>query len=122
MNFSSDPDRATVSTREGSVVGVTPFSIDLPYGEAPVELIVHKDGYQAKVSAFVPDLPLPVFTVLERSAEPEEPTATVDDPAFEPAKVPPLRGRSHPHRTHIARARAIVHPIDADDIMTPSTW
>jgi serine/threonine protein kinase len=122
VNFSSDPDRATVSTREGSVVGVTPFSIDLPYGEAPVEYIVHKDGYQAKVSAFVPDLPLPVFTVLERASEPQAPTATADDPAFEPAKLPPLRGRSHSHRTRVARVPAAVHPIDADDIMTPSTW
>ena len=66
VNFSSDPDGATVSGRDGSVLGVTPFSTQVPFREVPVEVVVHRDGYLTKVSSFVPNLPLPVFATLEK--------------------------------------------------------
>jgi hypothetical protein len=118
VNFSSDPDGATVSRRDGAVVGVTPFSTDIPYGETPVEYVVHKDGYLAKVSAFVPNLPLPVFAALEKEPEPPARRATDEVAAGEKRPPEPARGRSH--AAH--RPRAVVHPVDADDIMAPSTW
>jgi serine/threonine-protein kinase len=125
VNFSSDPDGATVSTRDGSVVGVTPFSKEIPYGEAPVEYVVHKDGYVAKVSAFVPNLSLPIFAALEKAPEPpppEQAPAAAGEPTVAEARAAPQAGRSRAaHRRRVPR-RAVVHPIDADDIMRPSTW
>jgi tRNA A-37 threonylcarbamoyl transferase component Bud32 len=118
VNFSSDPDGATVSRRDGSVVGVTPFSTEIPAGDDPVEYVVHKDGYLAKVSAFVPNLPQPIFAVLER-----EPEAPAEEPAAAETKTAPApHDRPHAaHRPH-AKTPAVVHPVDADDIMAPSTW
>lgn len=115
VNFSSDPDGATVSRRDGSVVGVTPFSIEIPYGEAPIECVVHKDGYLAKVSAFVPDLSLPVFAVLQKA--PDLPAAM----AAAPDDVASVL-RSHARRPHALHPAAVVHPVDGDDIMAPSSW
>jgi hypothetical protein len=125
VNFSSDPGGATVSRRDGSVVGVTPFSIEIPYGEAPVEYVIHKDGYLAKVSAFVPDLPLPISALLEKTPKLPAATATVDDPALALVKAPPPPGRSsahRPHAVHAVYAPATVHSPDDDDVMAPSKW
>ncbi len=121
VNFSSDPDGAIVSRRDGSVVGVTPFSIEIPYGATPVEYLVHKDGYLAKVRAFVPDLSLPVFAVLEKA--PELPaTADADDPPLALVQAaPPLARRQPAHRPQTAH-RPAVRPYDSDDIMAPSAW
>jgi hypothetical protein len=127
VNFSSDPDGATVTTRDGAIVGVTPFSMEIPFGDAPVEYLVRKDGYAAKVSAFVPNLPMPVFAVLEKNEAPAAPPpppattvagASVDapDPADPHVAPRPARARRH----HPRRPATI--PIDGDDIMRPSTW
>jgi len=114
VNFSSDPVGATVSRREGSVLGVTPFATQVPYGDVPIEFIVHKAGYVTKVSSFVPNLPLPVFAVLEKVPDP--PTLTVPAPA--PAEAARERSRHHAH----ARTLVSAPPLDGDDIMKPSTW
>ncbi|HLK88771.1 MAG TPA: serine/threonine-protein kinase [Polyangia bacterium] len=121
VNFSSDPDGATVTTRDGAVVGVTPFSMEIPYGEAPVEYLVRKDGYVAKVSAFVPNLPMPVFAVLEKKESPPPPApppaAGVADVQADPPPEPrPAHARQHHPRPPVTM------PVDGDDIMRPSTW
>ena len=123
VNFSSDPDGATVSRRDGSVLGVTPFATQIPYREQPVEYVVHKPGYLTKVSAFVPNLPLPVFAVLEKVPDPPALTASVagtDGAVAEAKSAIAAQGRAHHH----ARPSTMVSapPVDGDDIMKPTTW
>jgi len=122
VNFSSDPNGATVSRRDGSVLGVTPFATQIPYRDVPVEYVIHKHGYVSKVSSFVPNLPLPVFAVLERIPDPP----TLAAPAAAGDAVADAKGTTatQPRAHHHARPRTLVAapPLDGDDIMKPSTW
>jgi hypothetical protein len=65
-SFSSDPQGAIVARSDGFVLGVTPLSTEVPFGDDAVEYVVHKDGYVSKVTSFVPNLPLSVLTLLEK--------------------------------------------------------
>ena len=132
VNFSSDPAGATVSNDDGAVLGVTPLSAEIPYGDSPVDYRLQKEGYVAKVSSFVPNLPSPVFVLLER-IEPPAPPAVVA-PADAPGVASglaarPLTGvlspararaaRESRHRLSAQRLRDLVD--DGDDVMPPST-
>jgi serine/threonine protein kinase len=121
VNFSSDPPGATVSRRDGSMLGVTPFSTQIPYREVPVDFVVQKHGYVTKVSSFVPNLPLPAFAVLEKIPDPPALTGPASAPNEAVAEgATSAQGRSH-HHAH-ARPLASAPPADSDDIMKPSTW
>jgi serine/threonine protein kinase len=128
VNFSSDPDGATISRSDGSILGVTPLSIDVPYSDKAVEYRVTKDGYAAKVSSFVPNLPLPVFALLEKNQEPAAPA-----PAAPPVEDPPIPDVRSATQT-VAAARAAHHhhhsavssapsgdTDDGDGVLAPSS-
>ena len=123
VNFSSDPDGAIVSRSDGSVLGVTPLSTEIPYSDRPVDYRVHKEGYASKVSSFVPNLPSPVFVLLEkieqRQAAPSAPPAAAPSLAdiLSPAHLGGLRRGRH----HSRAARPSVPMDDGDDVMPPST-
>ena len=123
VNFSSDPDGAIVSRSDGSVLGVTPLSTEIPYSDAPVDYHVHKDGYAPKVSSFVPNLPSPVFVLLEKIEPPE--AAPSAPPAPEPSLadvLPPARLGVIRRGRHLTRSPRPIVPIDdGDDVLPPST-
>jgi serine/threonine protein kinase len=129
VNFSSDPTGAIVSRNDGAVLGVTPLSVEIPYSDAPVEYRLYKEGYATKVSSFVPNLPSPVFVLLERKdrpapgAAPAAPTAESQPSATEPSLAPaPARARPSRegrHRLSAERLRSLID--DGDDVMPPST-
>jgi PEGA domain len=112
VNFSSDPDGATVYRSDGSELGVTPLSIEIPYGDAPVDFRVQKDGYAPKVSSFVPNLPLPIFALLEKSAQSALADAGVAlaDPPIPDA---PIAARPLPAPKRHRQRRA--EPVEATD-------
>jgi serine/threonine protein kinase len=127
VNFSSDPAGATVSRNDGAVLGVTPLSAEIPYSDRPVDYRLQKEGYTPKVSSFIPNLPSPVFVLLERIEGPAPPPAArsvaptlPDRPLSEapsPARVKAAReGR---HRLSAERRRDLLD--DGDDVMPPST-
>jgi PEGA domain-containing protein len=130
VNFSSDPDGATVFA-SGSVLGVTPLSVELPYGDGPIDYRVQKEGYVPKISSFVPNLPAAVFALLEREdrqtpSPPDlEPTALA---ATAPAEDPPLPNGSvaathvaSALRRHYHRARSPSPALDdGDGVLAPS--
>ena len=129
VNFSSDPAGATVSRSDGVVLGVTPLSAEIPYSDKPVDYRLQKEGYNAKVSSFVPNLPSPLFVLLERSEPPPAPAPAA------PSVAPPVASRPATDLPSPARARATresrhrfsaVQPRaflsdDGDDVMPPST-
>jgi hypothetical protein len=130
VNFSSDPAGATVSRDDGSVLGVTPLSAEIPYSDRPVDFRLQKEGYSAKVSSFVPNLPSPVFVLLERIEPPAPPPAATPSVAPTIATRPPTgagalsSARTRPtrearHRLSAERLRDLVD--DGDDVMPPST-
>jgi serine/threonine protein kinase len=116
VNFGSDPNGATVYRNDGSVVGVTPLSIEVPYGDVKVDYRLQKDGYAPKVSSFVPNLPQPIFTLLER----KKPLAV----AALPVQDAPMTDGPSPARTiskETSRRHRRTEPIaDGDDVLAPS--
>src|SRR5665811_1265736 len=65
VTFNSDPDGATVTRADGTVLGVTPLQTSLAYGDTATSYLVRKEGYAAKTLSVVPNVPAPFFTVLE---------------------------------------------------------
>jgi serine/threonine protein kinase len=130
VTFKSDPEGATVVRADGTVLGVTPFPSDIPYGDRPIEYVIRINGYVSTTATIVPNSPSPVFALLRKEApapEPEQPTAGGLVPVLgaseapEPQWVSPVKVVRH----HIAakaapfrRARA----VDGDDTLQPSEY
>ena len=132
VNFSSDPAGATVSRGDGAVLGVTPLSTEIRYSDKPVDYRLQKEGYTPKVSSFVPNLPSPVFVLLERLPPPAPSPAapgvatsvasTVAAPrplASVPSPARARASRESRQRLSTERYRDLVD--DGDDVMPPST-
>jgi hypothetical protein len=78
INFGSDPDGATVTReRDGTELGSTPLSVEIPYGNSPERFVLRKPGFDTKTLVVVPNLPVPLFASL---------TATPKGPAEEMAR------------------------------------
>ena len=73
VTFNSDPDGATVAASDGTVLGVTPLLMNVPFSATAIEYVIRKDGYLAKVASIVPDKPSPFFAVLQVRANPVPP-------------------------------------------------
>jgi serine/threonine protein kinase len=133
VNFGSDPTGAIVSRSDGAVMGVTPLSLEIAYSDTPVEYRLYKQGYAPKVSSFVPNLPSPVFVLLERAPQPVAPPVTASavsmspdgpnvaerPPAGDPAPARARAARESRHRLTAERPRYLID--DGDDVMPPST-
>jgi tRNA A-37 threonylcarbamoyl transferase component Bud32 len=123
VNFNSAPSGALVFGGDGALLGTTPLSAEIPYGDAPVEYQVRKDGYTSKTASFVPNLSLPVFAVLE-------PIAAPSPPPVEPAPASRVSARQTvatvkpPRQNRPPRPdpRPPEAPADADEVMAPTTW
>jgi serine/threonine protein kinase len=131
VNFSSDPAGATVTRSDGTVLGVTPLSAEIPYGDKPVDYRLSRDGYSAKVASFVPNLPSPVFVLLERIELPAPTLATPSPrsslasgvtPAPQAAVPTPAQARVSRESRHRLSAERLHDLVDdGDDVMPPST-
>jgi tRNA A-37 threonylcarbamoyl transferase component Bud32 len=65
INFMSDPDGATVTrVDDGTELGKTPLSLEVPYNDASVQFVLRKPGYEDKTMFIVPNLPAPMFATL----------------------------------------------------------
>ncbi|MEA2696258.1 MAG: eukaryotic-like serine/threonine-protein kinase [Myxococcales bacterium] len=108
VNVSSDPDGATVTSADGTVIGTTPLSTEVTYGDTPIEYVIRKDGYAAKTTSIVPNLPSPVFAVLQRVKPPTlaEPSARVMAATTTAMAPPPPALPASPATVPAARARA----------------
>jgi len=106
VNFNSDPAGATVAREDGVVLGVTPLSTTVPFGEAPQRYVVSKAGFHSKSVSLVPNLPSPIFAVLqiERASQPlarPAPQATPAVWATAGRRSPSRAGRSHDQQRRV---------------------
>jgi eukaryotic-like serine/threonine-protein kinase len=122
VNFNSDPDGATVTRSDGTVLGITPLSTEVPYGDTAIEYVIRKEGYLAKSESIVPNLPSPVFAVLQgddpvfaEQAPPAVDPPVADAPA-EPTKRP-AAARSVNHHAKLQSARRPPPPDDSDGVL-----
>ncbi len=128
VNFSSDPGGATVSRKDGTVLGTTPLSTQIAYSDTPVEVLIQKPGFQPKTVAFVPNMPIPVVTVLRKDAPlAGERTVPAPQPS-EPAGRSRVATRgsvaaTRPAQTPGSAPAAHVSEVGGDDdVMAPTTW
>ena len=83
INFSSDPDGATVlRALDGWELGRPPLSVEVPYSDTSVEFKLRRAGYEDKSVIIGPTLPAPFFATLRPLATP-----TVAIPAPSPRRA-----------------------------------
>jgi serine/threonine-protein kinase len=104
VSFASDPDGATVSASDGEKLGTTPLSVEIEAGDSPVVYVFRKDGFQPKAISFIPNVPSPVFAVMQAEA-----VAAVRDAGPQPEPdderaVPPRTPRPRPAHRRVSAA------------------
>jgi serine/threonine protein kinase len=130
VTFDSDPQGAAVDHGDGTALGVTPFSMDLPYSDVATEYSFRKTGYVTKVVPLVRNRPSPLFAGLrkEAPAPPAEPAAPVSElPSVAPDAPPPPKSPAPMRRRHAETQPALAPPGEGpvateperDDTMAP---
>jgi len=127
VTFDSDPEGASVVRADGVVLGTTPLSTSLPFGDAAIEYVIRRDAYLSQTTSIVPNVASEVFATLQRDdpgppSDPaslaagsanESPPATAPSPALA-TRLPPSR-RAARHPSSAPRLDA-----DSDDVLDPS--
>jgi serine/threonine protein kinase len=111
VNFSSDPDGATIVTADGKTLGRTPLSMEVPYSDSAVEFQFRKPGFETKAMYIVPNLPSPLFASMHAVAPPK-PATIVPPPA---AAAAAAKHASSPHRSRPRDTK-----MDEDAVLAPT--
>jgi len=125
VNFNSDPEGATVARADGTVLGVTPLSTEVPYGDTAIEYAIGKVGYRSKAASIVPNLSSPLFAVLQKVEPIVEPIVTAP-PSVEAIAAPRPVARRAVARSarHLSKGRLmgrVSEPAtDRDGVLDPS--
>jgi serine/threonine protein kinase len=119
ISFSSDPDGATVVGDDGTTLGTTPLSIQVPRAERPAEYVFQKPGFESKTMSLIPNVPSSLFALMqaeEPRAEPAPTSApTVDD---DPPSTARVATASHHH--HDKSLETLRDDADDDGVLAPS--
>jgi len=122
INFSSDPDGATVVEADGTVLGMTPLSTEVPYGDQPIEYVIRFKGYLSRTTSIVPNRPSPVFAMLQK--DPPAPLPEREQPIAEPAEAAAKKKASVPSARRRLAAKAAqprqAPAPDGDETLQPS--
>jgi len=121
LNFNSDPVGATVVRLDGLVLGVTPLSTEVPYADVAIEYVVQKEGFLSKTVAVVPNLPSPIYAVLERASLADPPLFVRPEPASAPISGAEPRPRRAARTAHHRPSSAPAVAPDEDETLAPST-
>lgn len=130
VTFNSDPDGATVVRADGTVLGVTPFPSQIPYGDQPIEYVLRLNGYVSTTATIVPNARSPVFALLRKlvpAPEPEQKTAGGIAPVLSASEAPAPQRLSpvkvvHHHVAAKAAPFRRAREIDGDDTLQPSEY
>jgi serine/threonine protein kinase len=122
LTFTSEPEGATV-LHHGAVLGITPFSAEVPRSDAPDEYVVRQEGFVSKTLTVVPSVASPVIVSLARQDLPDDPPLEVR-PAPETMSVAAADSRrelraGRPHR-HRGRPSYDVAIVDEDETLEPT--
>jgi hypothetical protein len=106
VSFASDPDGALITSSTGEKLGTTPLSVEIEAADTPVVYVFRKDGFQTKAISFIPNVPSPVFAVMQPEA-----VASVRDagPQPEPDDERSIPRAPRPRPAH-RRVSAAVEP------------
>ena len=128
MTFTSDPEGAAVYGAGGALLGLTPRSMEVPYGERAVVYVFRKRGYVAKTMSLTPNAPSPLFAMLQEEppagspavAAPVVAVPTVDlEPPPRPEPTPRRRTRPVPEKAPVPARTRVAQP-EGDDSMEPT--
>ena len=118
LSFKSDPAGATVRRKDtNEQLGVTPFSVDLPAGNDPIDFLFIKDTFREKVESFVPAESGQVAVSLVAS-----PASGNPQPAARAEASPeagPKAGAGGRHKPAPGRKRS-GRAMDEDGVLAPS--
>jgi serine/threonine-protein kinase len=118
LNFKSDPTGAAVLRKDtNEQLGVTPFAVELPAGEAPIDFLFQKEAYREKIEPFAPreSGQVAVTLVANPPPTPERPAPHAEAKA-EPGPKANQAGR---HKPPTGRKRS-GHAMDEDGVLAPS--
>jgi serine/threonine protein kinase len=119
LNFNSDPAGATVVRADGQVLGVTPLSTMVPFADVPQQYLVRKAGFRAKSVSLVPNLPSPVFAVLQADEPPQPPVLAAPAPPSDPIAAE-HRPTARVHVSHSHPKITVPTSFDEDEALPPS--
>ena len=120
LNFSSDPTGAAVLRKDtNQQLGITPFNIDLPAGQVPIDFLFRKDAFFERVESFVPSqsgqLAVALLPEVPAAAAPEPAPRVAPKPAAKPSRsAATSRRKPSPGRSHGS------HSMDEDGVLAPS--
>ncbi len=117
LTFKSDPSGAVVLRQDThEQLGITPFHVAFPTGNAPVHFLFKKDAFRQEVEAFTPAESGEIAVALV--ALPPQPAAAA--PASKPEKKAVSRARSSVHHRSRPHRHARGQPFDEDGVLAPS--
>jgi hypothetical protein len=102
------------------VLGVTPLSTEVPYADVATEFLIRKEGFVPKTVAVVPNLPSPIFAVLERMIPADPPLVERSDPASPPISGAESRQNRAARTSRRQEARAPAMSPDEDETLAPT--
>jgi hypothetical protein len=118
LNFKSDPAGAVVLRKDtNEQLGVTPFDVELPASEAPIDFLFQKEAYREKIEPFAPreSGQVAVTLVANPAPAPERPA-----PHSEAKAAPgPKANQAGRHKPPTGRKRS-GHAMDEDGVLAPS--
>jgi tRNA A-37 threonylcarbamoyl transferase component Bud32 len=116
VTLGSDPRGADVIAADGTALGTTPLSIEVPAGDSAVEYVFRKSGFRPKTISIIPNVSSPLFALLQ--AETPTPSGAATPPHRATAR--PV-ARARPAKTrHTSAAGTPRDENDADDVLAPT--
>jgi serine/threonine-protein kinase len=112
VRFGSDPEGATVLDPQGTALGVTPLSIQVPRTNVSVDYAFVKPGYETRTLSVIPNVPSTVFAAMQA----EEPPPEYDPPITRRVES---SGRRH-RDTRTAQLQRVRDDEDVDGVLAPS--
>jgi serine/threonine-protein kinase len=118
LNFKSDPAGAAVLRKDtNEQIGVTPFAVELPAADTPIDFLFKKDAYREKIEPFAPKESgqVAVTLVANPAPAPEQP-APHAEVKVEAGPKANQAGRHKPPAGH----KRSGHAMDEDGVLAPS--
>jgi serine/threonine protein kinase len=119
LSFSSDPAGAVVIAPDGTTLGRTPLSIQVPRQDVPVSYELQKAGFEPKSVSLIPNVSSSLFPVLTRERHAE---AQASSPPYIDDGPPPARRdvSTSRHRRGTRPASLLRNDEDEDGVLAPS--